>query len=52
MVITTYDGRLQRIAEQKTLAVLEKYGHEKGVDQAALVAMTAEGAVKMYGGRT
>jgi penicillin-binding protein 1A len=52
MVITTYDGRLQRIAEQKTLAVLEKYGHEKGVDQAALVAMTAEGAVKcMVGGR-
>ncbi|MBL0941638.1 MAG: transglycosylase domain-containing protein, partial [Alphaproteobacteria bacterium] len=52
MVITTYDARLQRIAEQQTKVILEKYGKERGVGQAALVAMTAEGAVKcMVGGR-
>lgn len=52
MVITTYDAGLQKIAEQKTAAVLEKYGREKGVHQAALVAMTTNGAVKcMVGGQ-
>ncbi|MCA1489319.1 PBP1A family penicillin-binding protein [Ensifer sp. NBAIM29] len=51
-VRTTMVPRLQRIAEKVVAEALEREGEKAGVSQAALVAMTPEGAVvAMVGGR-
>ncbi len=52
IVATTLDRRLQRIAEAKVVAALKGPGARLGARQAALVAMTPDGAVRaMVGGR-
>ena len=51
-VITTLDNRLQRLAEKRVARMLAAAGNKAGVSQAALVAMTPDGAVgAMVGGR-
>jgi penicillin-binding protein 1A len=52
VVVTTLDARLQAAAERAVEGGLEKNGERLGVAQAALVAMTPDGAVRaMVGGR-
>lgn len=52
VVETTLDPKLQRIAEQETRALLAAEGAVRKVDQAALVALAPNGAVRaMVGGR-
>ncbi len=52
VIRTTLSPRLQRIAEQRVSAGLRGEGARRGVDQAALVAMAPNGAVRaMVGGR-
>ncbi len=52
VVVTTLDSRLQRIAERALEAALARDGKPGHVSQAALVALTADGAVRaMVGGR-
>lgn len=52
VVTTTLDPRLQEVAERHVTALLEKSGAERNVSQAALVAMTLDGAVRaVVGGR-
>lgn len=52
-VRTTLDLRLQRLAADVVTSTLAKYGSEKHVGQAALVAMRPDGAVvAMMGGRS
>lgn len=51
-VVTTLDARLQRAAESAVTATLEREGARAKVSQAALVAMSPDGAVRaMVGGR-
>ena len=51
-VITTLDPRLQAIAEDELTAMLANEGAQRGVAQAAFVAMSPDGAVRaMVGGR-
>lgn len=51
IVKTTYDERLQTIAEDQTKLILEKEGPRLKISQAALVAMTPDGGVRaMVGG--
>ena len=51
-VITTLDPRLQEIAREELLRVLEEEGAGRGADQAALVVLSKDGAVRaMVGGR-
>ena len=52
VVVTTLDRRLQRLAEREVEKLLEGAGRQQGASQAALVAMTPDGAVRaMVGGR-
>jgi penicillin-binding protein 1A len=52
VVRTTLDARMQAAAEAAVAATLEKDGEKAGVEQAALVAMSPDGAVRaMVGGR-
>ncbi len=52
IVVTTLNSRLQRLAEQKLEAALARDGKLGKVGQAALVALTQDGAVRaMVGGR-
>lgn len=52
VVITTLDADMQRSAEAKAKDMLAKEGNKSGVAEAALVAMTPDGAVRaMVGGR-
>ena len=51
-VVTTLDPRLQTIAEDELTAMLATDGAQRGVAQAAFVAMSPDGAVRaMVGGR-
>jgi len=51
-VVTTLDPRLQRLAEQRVASALGSSGRAAKADQAALVALAPEGAVRaMVGGR-
>jgi penicillin-binding protein 1A len=51
VVVTTLDPRLQRLAEDKVAVAIDLDGAAANVHQAALVAMTPDGAVKaMVGG--
>jgi penicillin-binding protein 1A len=51
-VVTTLDPRLQAIAEDELTAMLASEGAQRGVAQAAFVAMSPDGAVRaMVGGR-
>jgi len=51
-VVTTLDGRLQREAEQRLVALLEAEGPKRNAGQAAMVIMTPDGQVRaMVGGR-
>ncbi|MGL4426480.1 MAG: transglycosylase domain-containing protein [Alphaproteobacteria bacterium] len=50
-VVTTLDGRLQQLAEQKAQEAMEGVGKKWKTGQMALVSMTPEGAIKaMLGG--
>jgi penicillin-binding protein 1A len=50
-VITTVDPRLQRLAETKLERLLQEKGAKSGVGEAALVALSPDGAVRaMVGG--
>ena len=52
VVVTTLEPALQAIAEEEAEALLDGAGKERGVGQAAFVALTPEGAVRaMVGGR-
>jgi penicillin-binding protein 1A len=52
LVMTTLDPRLQRMAEQAVEAGLARDGERLEVEQAALVAMAPDGAIRaMVGGR-
>ncbi|MGQ0665239.1 MAG: transglycosylase domain-containing protein, partial [Pseudomonadota bacterium] len=52
VVHTTLDARLQRLAEAELAGLLEREGARARIGQAALVALTPEGAVRaMVGGR-
>ncbi len=52
VVRTTLDARMQAAAEAAVAATLEKDGEKSQVEQAALVAMSPDGAVRaMVGGR-
>ncbi len=52
IVQTTLDPRLQKLAEEKTYAILDTEGPKLNISQAALVAMTPDGGVRaMVGGR-
>jgi penicillin-binding protein 1A len=52
VVTTTLDPRLQELAERRVAAMLDGPGAERGVAQAALVAMTPDGAIRaLVGGR-
>jgi penicillin-binding protein 1A len=52
LVLTTLDPRLQAAAEAAVEATLSRQGEKAGVEQAALVAMSPDGAVRaMVGGR-
>jgi 1A family penicillin-binding protein len=52
-VRTTFEPRLQEVAEKAVAAILDKHGKQKGATQAALVAMRPDGAVlAMVGGRS
>lgn len=52
IVSTTLDPRLQEMAERNVTAMLESTGAKRNVSQAALVAMTPDGAVRaLVGGR-
>jgi penicillin-binding protein 1A len=52
VVTTTLDPRLQELAERRAAAMLDGPGAERGVAQAALVAMTPDGAIRaLVGGR-
>lgn len=51
-VYTTLDMNLQKIAERKTRALLKKYAKKRNVQQAGVVALAPDGAVRaMVGGR-
>jgi penicillin-binding protein 1A len=51
-VVTTLDPRLQTIAEDELTAMLADTGAQRGVGQAAFVALSPDGAVRaMVGGR-
>ena len=51
VVVTTLDGRLQRIAEAESQRLLDGPGKEREASQAAFVALSPEGAVRaMVGG--
>ncbi len=53
IVATTLDPRIQRLAESKAREILDGPGARKDVSQAAIVAMTLDGAVRaMVGGRS
>lgn len=52
IVRTTMDARLQRLAEERLRATIAKNGKARRVNQAALVAMSPDGAVRaLVGGR-
>lgn len=52
IVVTTLDARLQRAAEAEVTRVLSRDGERGNASQAALVAMTPDGAVRaMIGGK-
>jgi penicillin-binding protein 1A len=52
VVITTFDPRLQAMAEKAIIATLAKEGDKSEVEQGALVALSPDGAVRaMVGGR-
>jgi penicillin-binding protein 1A len=52
LVLTTIDPKLQAAAEAAVEATLSRQGEKAGVEQAALVAMSPDGAVRaMVGGR-
>ena len=52
VVVTTLDVGLQRLAEARARALLDKAGKKSGVSETALVAMTPGGGVRaMVGGR-
>lgn len=52
IVRTTMDARLQRLAEQRLRASLAKHGKKRRINQAALVSMSPDGAVRaLVGGR-
>ena len=52
VVLTTLEPRLQSLAERAVAAVLDRHSRNYRMGQAALVAMTPEGAVRaMVGGR-
>jgi penicillin-binding protein 1A len=52
IVRTTMDARLQRLAEQRLRATLEKNGKARHITQAALVSMSPDGSVRaLVGGR-
>ena len=46
VVQTTFDPRLQKRAEQKVATLIQKQGKSKAFSQAALIAMTPNGAVR------
>ena len=51
-IITTLDMRLQRLAEQAVSTILDREGRRANASQAALVAMSPDGAIRaMVGGR-
>ena len=52
VVRTTLDLRLQRLAEERLRKTVAGVGRERGVGQAALVAMTPDGAVRALVGGT
>ena len=52
IVVTTLDGKLQRAAEAEIARTLARDGEKANIGQAALVAMTPDGAVRaMIGGK-
>lgn len=52
IVHTTLDPRIQKIAQQRMGAMLDKSGKQQGVSQAAIVTLSPDGAVRaMVGGR-
>jgi penicillin-binding protein 1A len=52
VVVTTLDPRLQHLAEGELVRVLDEQGPDRGASQAALVALSPDGAVRaMVGGR-
>lgn len=52
VVTTTLDPRIQELAEQRVVAMLDGPAAERKATQAALVAMTTDGAIRaMVGGR-
>jgi len=52
VVLTTLNINLQKMAERKLDAILDKYGDKRDVHQASLVSMDYDGAVRvMVGGR-
>lgn len=52
IVRTTMDARLQRLAEQRLRATLKKHGKARRINQAALVSMAPDGAVRaLVGGK-
>jgi penicillin-binding protein 1A len=52
-IVTTFDPRLQRVAETEVEAALARDGARAHAEQAALVAMAPDGAVRaMVGGRS
>ncbi len=51
-VLTTLDPRMQRIAERELATVLTEQGQTRNAEQAALVSLSPDGAVRaMVGGR-
>lgn len=52
-VLTTLDTKLQTQAEDAVKAIMDKYGEDKHAGQAAVVSMSANGALRaMVGGRS
>jgi penicillin-binding protein 1A len=52
-VITTLNPYIQKVAEEELVRMLEEEGENRGVDQAALVIMDPDGALRaMVGGRS
>ena len=46
VVYTTMDSQMQKVAQRGIRTTIDKYGNSKRIEQAALVAMTPNGAVR------
>lgn len=52
ILVTTLDSDLQRVAHAAVMSVLDEQGEDRNVGEAALVALSSDGAVRaMVGGR-